>query len=220
MAQHLAALLMDKFRHMSKQTLPLAEIQKGIATDTGMDVGPAAGGEGPRPCLTTAPHLLAGRLLAQAIAAPGYHRVQPKQLGSLPWPQKPALDCPKVEVFPLSTPRHRRAARGAPVARARRLRALHAPQRHQHRVRARGLERRAPPARPAGRPVEATDRAAPTGALLRAAMRCRWPGQSKTLREGAHSHVYVCVERMREREREKEKEVRYLERCRCVLTWV
>jgi DNA replication licensing factor MCM4 len=39
MAQHLAALLMDKFRHMSKQTLPLAEIQKGIATDTGMDVG-------------------------------------------------------------------------------------------------------------------------------------------------------------------------------------
>ena len=44
MAQHLAALLMDKFRHMSKQTLPLAEIQKGIATDTGMDVGPALTG--------------------------------------------------------------------------------------------------------------------------------------------------------------------------------
>ena len=134
MAQHLAALLMDKFRHMSKQTLPLAEIQKGIAPDTGMDVGPAAGGERPRPRLTTAPHLLAGRLLAQAIAAPGYHRVQPKQLGSLPLPQKPALDCAKVEVFPLSTPRHRRAARGAPVARARRLRALHAIQRHPHRL--------------------------------------------------------------------------------------
>ena len=39
MAQHLAALLLEKFRHMSKQTLPVAEIQKGIATDTGMEVG-------------------------------------------------------------------------------------------------------------------------------------------------------------------------------------
>lgn len=33
------ALLLEKFRHMSKQTLPVAEIQKGIATDTGMEVG-------------------------------------------------------------------------------------------------------------------------------------------------------------------------------------
>ena len=39
MAQHLAALLLDKFRTMSKQTLPIAEIQKGVATDTGMEVG-------------------------------------------------------------------------------------------------------------------------------------------------------------------------------------
>ena len=38
MSQHLAALLLDKFRHMSKQTLPVAEIQKGISTDTGMEV--------------------------------------------------------------------------------------------------------------------------------------------------------------------------------------
>ena len=39
MAQHLAAVMLEKFRHMSKQTLPVAEIQKGIATDTGMEVG-------------------------------------------------------------------------------------------------------------------------------------------------------------------------------------
>ena len=39
MAQHLAAVMLEKFRHMSKQTLPIAEIQKGIATDTGMEVG-------------------------------------------------------------------------------------------------------------------------------------------------------------------------------------
>ena len=38
MAQQLAGLLAEKFRSMSKQTLPFAEIQKGIATDTGMDV--------------------------------------------------------------------------------------------------------------------------------------------------------------------------------------
>ena len=38
MAQQLAALLADKFRNMSKQTLPIAEIQKGVATDTGMEV--------------------------------------------------------------------------------------------------------------------------------------------------------------------------------------
>ena len=38
MAQHLAALLADKFRSMQKQTLPFAEIQKGVATDTGMEV--------------------------------------------------------------------------------------------------------------------------------------------------------------------------------------